>query len=74
MRCTAAAEHFAKVVAEATDNKFQIQSFAAGEIVPGLQATDAVSSGTVEMAHTAPYYYVGKGPDLRASAARCRSG
>ena len=31
------AEVFAKRVAEATDNKFQIQVFAAGEIVPGLQ-------------------------------------
>ncbi|MBV9557607.1 MAG: twin-arginine translocation signal domain-containing protein, partial [Pseudolabrys sp.] len=30
------AEQFAKAVAEATDNKFQIQVFAAGEIVPGL--------------------------------------
>ena len=52
----------AKYVAEATDNKFQIQVFAAGEIVPGLQATDAVSNGTVEMCHTASYYYWGKDP------------
>ena len=37
-----ASEAFAKAVAEATDNKFQIQVFAAGEIVPGLQAADAV--------------------------------
>ena len=37
-----AAEVFSKAVAEATDNKFQIQVFAAGEIVPGLQAADAV--------------------------------
>lgn len=57
-----AAEVFAKAVAEATDNKFQIQVFAAGEIVPGLQAADAVTSGTVEMCHTASYYYVGKDP------------
>src|SRR6187551_2687021 len=57
-----AAEVFAKAVAEATDNKFQIQVFAAGEIVPGLQAADAVSTGTVEMCHTASYYYVGKDP------------
>ena len=57
-----AIEVFAKAVAEATDNKFQIQTFAAGEIVPGLQAMDAVSNGTVEMAHTASYYYVGKDP------------
>src|SRR6266513_2659306 len=57
-----AAEAFAKAVAEATDNKFQIQVFAAGEIVPGLQAADAVQSGTVEMCHTASYYYFGKDP------------
>ena len=57
-----ASEVFAKTVAEATDNKFQISCFAAGEIVPGLQAADAVSNGTVEMAHTASYYYVGKDP------------
>ncbi len=57
-----AAEAFAKAVAEATDNKFQIQVFAAGEIVPGLQAADAVQSGTVEMCQTASYYYFGKDP------------
>src|SRR3978361_1638977 len=56
------AEMMAKVVAEATDNKFQIQTFAAGEIVPGLQVLDAVQNGTVEMGHTASYYYFGKDP------------
>jgi TRAP-type mannitol/chloroaromatic compound transport system substrate-binding protein len=55
-------ETFAKYVSEATDGKFQITSFAAGEIVPALQALDAVQSGTVEMCHTAAYYYVGKDP------------
>ena len=55
-------EVFAKALAEATDNRFQIQVFAAGEIVPGLQAADAVQNATVEMCHTAPYYYVGKDP------------
>src|SRR5688572_19516846 len=57
-----AGEVFAKVVAEMTDNKFQISVFASGEIVPGLQAADAVTNGTVEMCHTASYYYVGKDP------------
>ena len=57
-----AAEVFAKAVAEASDNRFQIQVFAAGEIVPGLQAADAVQNGTVEMCHTASYYYFGKDP------------
>jgi TRAP-type mannitol/chloroaromatic compound transport system substrate-binding protein len=57
-----AGEVFVKAVAEATDNKFQIQMFAAGELVPALQAADAVTNGTVEMAHTASYYYIGKDP------------
>ena len=56
------AENFAKFVSEATDGKFQIQSFAGGEIVPPLQATDAVINGTVEMCHTAQYYMWGKDP------------
>jgi TRAP-type mannitol/chloroaromatic compound transport system substrate-binding protein len=55
-------EVFARRVAEITDNRFIIQPFAAGEIVPGLQAMDAVSAGTVECCHTASYYYVGKDP------------
>src|SRR4030081_445289 len=54
-----ASEAFAKAVAEASDNKFQIQVFAAGELVPGLQAADAVTNGTVEMGHTASYSYGG---------------
>src|SRR5262245_38091182 len=63
------AEHFARYVAEATDNKFVMQTFAAGEIVPALQATDAVSSGTVEACHTAPYYSWGKDPTFALACA-----
>ncbi|HSI42038.1 MAG TPA: TRAP transporter substrate-binding protein [Xanthobacteraceae bacterium] len=55
-------ELVAKYVSEATDGRFQIQSFAAGEIVPGLQALDAVQNGTVELAQTPLYYYLGKDP------------
>ncbi len=55
-------EYFAKRIAEITDNRFQIQVFAAGEIVPGLQVLDAVQNGTVEMGNTALYYYWGKDP------------
>ena len=53
---------FANYVTEATDNKFQIQVFAGGELVPGLEAANAVANGSVEMAHTASYYYWGKDP------------
>src|ERR1700723_491240 len=56
------ATEFSKYVAEMTDNKFQIQVFGAGEIVPGLQALAATSNGTIEMGHTASYSYVGKDP------------
>ncbi|UJW75702.1 TRAP transporter substrate-binding protein [Rhizobium sp. SL42] len=57
-----AATDIAESVSKATDGKFQIQVFAAGEIVPPLQAADAVTAGTVEMAHTCCYYYIGKDP------------
>jgi TRAP-type mannitol/chloroaromatic compound transport system substrate-binding protein len=55
-----AAERFSKAVAEATDNKFQIQVFAAGEIVPPFQVADAVQNSTIEMCQTASYYFLGK--------------
>ncbi|MEM8721433.1 MAG: TRAP transporter substrate-binding protein [Cyanobacteria bacterium P01_G01_bin.39] len=51
-------------VAAMTGGRFQIQPFAAGEIVPGLEVLDAVQNGTVECGHTASYYYVGKNPAL----------
>ena len=43
-----------------TGGKFDIRVFPGGEIVPGLQALDAVQQGTVEVCHTCSYYYVGK--------------
>ncbi len=64
-----AADTISKAVAAATNNKFQIQVFAAGEIVPGLQALDAVQNGTVECCHTAPYYYFGKDPTFAFACA-----
>ncbi len=53
-------ELICKRVGELTDGKFQIQPFAAGEIVGGLQVLDAVQNNTVECGHTALYYYFGK--------------
>jgi TRAP-type mannitol/chloroaromatic compound transport system substrate-binding protein len=54
------AETLSKRLAAITGGKFQIQVFAAGEIVPAFSVADAVSNGTVECAHTASYYFVGK--------------
>ena len=56
------AEVISKRVAAATGGKFQIQVFAAGEIVPAFSTVDAVQNGTVECTHTAPYYFFGKDP------------
>ncbi len=55
-----ASEILTKRVSQLTGGKFNIRPFAAGEIVPGLQVMDAVQAGTVEMGHTASYYYFGK--------------
>ena len=53
-------EQLANRLRELTGGKFDIRVFPGGEIVPGLQALDAVQQGTVECCHTASYYYVGK--------------
>ncbi|MGE0279436.1 MAG: TRAP transporter substrate-binding protein [Rhizobiaceae bacterium] len=63
------AEVFSKMMSEATDGNFQVQVFAAGEIVPGLQAADATAAGTVEAAHTVAYYSWGKDPTWALGAA-----
>jgi len=63
------AEVFGKMLSEATDGNFTVQAFAAGEIVPGLQAADATTAGTVEACHTVSYYYWGKNPTWALGAA-----
>ena len=55
-------ENVSKRVAELTGGRFMISSFAAGEIVGGLQILDAVQNLSVEAGHTAPYYFFGKNP------------
>jgi TRAP-type mannitol/chloroaromatic compound transport system substrate-binding protein len=62
------AEVFAKQLSDITDGKFQVQVFAAGELVPALQVLDATSNGTVEACHTVSYYYVGKDPTFAIAA------
>src|SRR5690606_21927802 len=57
-----AAETFSRYVSDATDGKFKIQVFPAGELAPGLEAANEVAKGTVEICHTCSYYYWGKDP------------
>ena len=54
------AEAFAKAVSDMTGGKFQISTHAGGELMPAFGVVDGVQNGTVEVAHTAPYYFFGK--------------
>lgn len=55
-----AEETFAKKVSEMSGGKFVISTHAAGELMPAFGVVDGVQNGTVEMAHTAAYYFFGK--------------
>ena len=55
-----AAETFAKKVGEMSGGKFTITVHAGGELMPAFGVVDGVQNATVEMAHTAPYYFFGK--------------
>lgn len=56
------AEKFAKLVEEMSNGRLKVRVYAAGELVPALEVFDAVSRGTAEMGHGAPYYWKGKVP------------
>ena len=64
-----AAEVFSKAVSDMSGGKFQISVHPSGELVGGFGQVDAVQSGTIEMAHTAPYYYFGKDPTFALGCA-----
>ena len=57
-----AAEVFSQQVKAMTGGKFEISVHAAGELMPAFGVVDGVQQGTVEVAHTAPYYFFGKDP------------
>ncbi|WP_079203917.1 TRAP transporter substrate-binding protein [Pseudomonas sp. CC6-YY-74] len=56
------AERFTTLVDEMSNGRLKIKLYAAGELVPALEVFDAVSRGTAEMGHGAPYYWKGKVP------------
>ncbi|MEW6705289.1 MAG: TRAP transporter substrate-binding protein [Pseudomonadota bacterium] len=64
-----AAEVFSKKVADMSGGKFQISVHAGGELMPPFGVVDGVQNGTVEMAHTAPYYFFGKDPTFALACA-----
>jgi TRAP-type mannitol/chloroaromatic compound transport system substrate-binding protein len=55
-----AAETFSKAVKAMSGGKFEISVHAAGELMPAFGVVDGVQQGSIECAHTAPYYFFGK--------------
>ncbi len=55
-----AAEVFSKAVKAMSGGKFEISVHAAGELMPAFGVVDGVQQGSIECAHTAPYYFFGK--------------
>ncbi|MGY6549980.1 MAG: TRAP transporter substrate-binding protein [Roseinatronobacter sp.] len=51
------AQRLADRITEATDGELTVQVFGAGEMVPALQAFDAVLDGAAEMSHGAAYFW-----------------
>lgn len=63
------ADMIAKWIKEMSDGRLDVTVYGGGELVPPLQAFDAVSQGMVEMGHGVPYYWAGKAPAAQFFAA-----
>ncbi|PLX67706.1 MAG: ABC transporter substrate-binding protein [Denitrovibrio sp.] len=63
------ADLLAQWIKEMSDGRLDITVYGGGELVPPLQAFDAVSQGMVEMGHGAAYYWAGKSPATQFFAA-----
>jgi TRAP-type mannitol/chloroaromatic compound transport system substrate-binding protein len=57
-----APERFAQLVEQMSNGRLVISVYGAGELMPALSVFDGVSNGTIEMAHSASYYWKGKAP------------
>jgi len=58
------AENLAKRINTMSGGRLTVKVFSAGEMVPPLQALDAVINGTAEMSHGAAYYWQNKNVGL----------
>ncbi len=53
-------ETVSKMVDDMSGGRFKISTHSSGELVPPFGVVDAVQNGSVDMTHTAPYYFSGK--------------
>ena len=58
------AQRLADRITAASDGRLTIQVYSGGELVPPLQALDAVIDGSAEMSHGAAYYWQNKNAGL----------
>ncbi len=63
------ADKMAQWVEKMSGGRLKITVYGGGELVPALGVFDAVSQGTVEMGHSAAYYWAGKCPSAQFFAA-----
>ena len=56
------ARRITEAIAAASGGRMTVKLHAAGELVPAFGVFDAVSAGTVHMAHTASLFWAGKAP------------
>jgi TRAP-type mannitol/chloroaromatic compound transport system substrate-binding protein len=63
------ADKLAEMIGVMSGGRLKIQVYGGGELVPPLQAFDAVSQGTAQMGHGASYYWAGKSPATQFFAA-----
>lgn len=63
-----AAQVMADRLEQLTDGRFQIRPYPAGELVPAFGVLEAVQKGTVQMGHSASYYFIGQNPALAFDA------
>lgn len=63
------ARRLAEMITAMSGGRLSVRVYAAGELVPALEAFDAVSRGTVELGHGAAYYWKGKAPAAQFFAA-----
>ncbi|MFZ1751515.1 MAG: TRAP transporter substrate-binding protein [Saprospiraceae bacterium] len=64
-----ACQLFADLVHQMSAGQMTIKVYGAGELIPGLEVFDAVSSGAAEMGNGASYYWAGKSPAAQFFAA-----
>jgi TRAP-type mannitol/chloroaromatic compound transport system substrate-binding protein len=58
------AERFAGHIGAMSGGRLTVEVFAGGELVPAFEALDAVQQGVAEMAHSAPFFWLGKSEAL----------